>query len=268
MKKKHFRVALFSIILIVVLTGCASVIQPGYKGMMWKPWGNGLRTDKIYDDGLAWKLPWNRVIKYNVQWTKNQIEISLLTSDELHVTITVSVIMRPSPKDLPLLELEIGRQYYENIVKPEFFTITRSIFANYSHKEMTVQGPKIEKDILAELKTRLKGKHIQFDNITLDHIMYSPLVTDAVDRKLATQQEIEQKDYEIEIAAKDAEIQRTLAKGQKDAEDIINQNLTQQYLQFRALEVQEKLATSPNAKFYFVPIGKDGIPLIIDAGEN
>jgi regulator of protease activity HflC (stomatin/prohibitin superfamily) len=266
MKKKNIPVALLGIILIVALSGCASVIQPGYKGMMYEPWGKGLKTDKVYDDGLVWKWPWSRVLKYNVQWKKNQIKVPLLTADELHVTITVSVIMRPNPKHLPPLELEIGREYYENVVEPAFFTITRSTFSNYTHKEMTIKGAQIENDILTTLRTTLKGKHIQFDGITLDHIMYSPLVTKAVDRKLATQQQIEQKGYEIEIAEKDAEIQRILARGQRDAEQIIDQQLTQQYLQYRALEVQDKLATSPNAKFYFVPMGKDGIPLIIDTG--
>jgi regulator of protease activity HflC (stomatin/prohibitin superfamily) len=266
MAKKNIPVALFSILMIFALTGCAAVVKPGYKGMMWKPWGKGLKTDKIYDDGLVWKWPWTSVIKYNVQWTKNQIKVPLLTADELHVTITVSVIMRPDPRKLPPLELEIGRNYYENVVEPTFFTITRSVFSNYTHKEMTVMGGQIEDDILEKLRSDLDGKHIQFNGVTLDHIMYSPLVTTAVDRKLATQQKIEQKDYEIAIAEKNAEIQRILARGQRDAQEIINQKLTQAYLQFRALEVQEKLATSSNAKFYFVPMGKNGIPLIIDAG--
>lgn len=264
MKKKTNPAVIFSIILVIAITGCASVIQPGYKGMMWKPWGKGLKTEKIYDDGLVWKWPWTRVIKYNVQWKSYQIKVPLLTADELHVTITVSVILRPDPDDLPPLELEIGRRYYDNIVKPTFFTITRSVFANYTHKEMSVKGQQIEKEILARLKEQVKGKHIDFDNITLDHLMYSPLVTEAVDKKLATKQEIEQKDFEMEIAVKDAEIQRILARGQRDAQQIIDSGLTRIYLQYKSLEVQDKLSTSENAKFFFVPIGKDGIPIIID----
>ena len=68
----------------------------------------------------------------------------------------------------------------------------------------------------------------------------------------------------MKIAAKDAEIQRTLAKGQFDAQKIIAAGLTSLYLQYKALEVQDKLSTSPNAKFFFVPVGKDGLPIIVD----
>lgn len=34
---------------------------------------------------------------------------------------------------------------------------------------------------------------------------------------------------------------------------------------FRAIETQRALANSSNATFYFVPIGKDGLPVIIEA---
>ena len=70
------------------------------------------------------------------------------------------------------------------------------------------------------------------------------------------------------MSEKQAEIQRVLARGQRDAQQIINSGLTKMYLQYEALEVQDKLTTSPNTKFYFVPIGQDGLPLIVDAGSG
>lgn len=111
-------------------------------------------------------------------------------------------------------------------------------------------------------------KHIEINDIILNHIMYSPLVTRAAEKKLATLQRLEQKEYELGIAQKDAEIQRIAAAGQRDAQKIINEGLTKKYLQFEALAVQRLLSTSNNAKFYFIPIGKDGLPVIIDTGEN
>ena len=222
-------------------------------------------TEKVYDDGVVWIWPWYGVVKYNVQWKKYTIVVPLLTKDELHAKIKISVTLRPNPQELVSIEQEIGQRYYENVVQPNFSTITRSVFSNYLHNEMTVEGPEIEDKILNNLKLKLKGKHILLDKVSIEHLMYSPLVTKAVDRKLATKQAIEQKNYEKEIAEKDAEIQRILAKGQKDAQIIVNKGLTIRYLQFKALEVQNNLAKSPDAKFYFVPIGKDGVPIIIDS---
>ena len=46
------------------------------------------------------------------------------------------------------------------------------------------------------------------------------------------------------------------------------EGLTKMYLQFKSLEVQQSLSNSDNSKFYFIPIGKDGLPVIIDTNVD
>ncbi|MEQ9221268.1 MAG: prohibitin family protein [Cyclobacteriaceae bacterium] len=260
-----------SILIVATITlfvsGC-SVVKPGTHAMKWKPYGKGLQTEEVFKDGVVWHMPWNGVVRYNVQWQTFTENVAILTKDELHIPITVSVTLRPIQAELAQLELEVGQDYYQNVVKPEFVSLTRNIFAGYEYKVVSPKSPEIEAAIYRQLVTNIEGKHLEIDNITIDHIKYPPVVTSAVDRKLAVEQDIQQKDYEIQIAEKQAEIQRTLAKGQRDAQQIIDAGLTQKYLQYKALEVQDKLTTSPNTKFYFVPMGKDGLPVIVDTGER
>lgn len=265
-KKSIFMSTLILFPILLFSSGCASIIKPGKKGMMWRPWSSGLDEKKTYDDGVVWHWPWNNVIDYDVTWKNYRERVALLTADDLHIEVTVSVVLRPYADELPQLALEIGRDYYSRLVRPEFFTITRSVFAGYLHNNISEKSPEIEQKILTLLKERLKGKHLEFDNMTLDHIMYSPIVTEAVDQKLAVKQILEQKEFEAGIAERDAEIQRIRARGQRDAQKIIDEGMTKKYLQFKSLEVQEKLAESSNAKFYFIPLGKDGLPVIIDTG--
>jgi regulator of protease activity HflC (stomatin/prohibitin superfamily) len=253
--------------MVLIFSQCA-VIKPGFNGVLNRPLGDGIKVDKVYEDGFTWKAPWNNMMKYNVQLNSYQENISILSSDELHTTITLSAILRPIPENLPYLALEIGDEYYNRIVKPEFYSVSRSIMAEYQYNTLSIKSPEIENRIFEELKIRLDGKHIELNKVTLDHIMYSTVVTRATDQKLATQQQVEQKSYEIEIAEKEAEIQRINARGQRDAQQIIDQGLTQQYLQFKALEVQNKLSESSNSTFYFVPLGNDGLPIIIDTSSK
>lgn len=266
MKNNKTLTVVMSLVLVLSLTDCASTVRPGNKGLMWRPWSSGLDREVIFEDGIVWHWPWNNVIEYEVQWNSYSEDVDLLTADDLHMKVTISVVLRPNPSELTRLELEVGPYYYDRLVRPEFFTITRNVTGNYIHNELPDNSPKIEKEILSVLRERLEGKYIEFDNVTLDHIMYSPLVTQATDRKLVMKQKLEQKVFETGIAVKDAEIQRIRAKGQRDAQKIIDEGLTKRYLQFKSLEVQEKLSTSPNAKFYFIPLGKDGLPVIIETG--
>lgn len=265
--KRNFSVIILLAGMVFIFSQC-SVIKPGFNGVLNRPLGDGINVEKVYQDGFSWKSPWNKMIKYNIQLNSFQENVSILSADELHTTIALSVILRPIPEDLPYLVLEIGEDYYDRIVKPEFFSVSRSIMAEYPYNKLSIKSPEIEQRIMDRLKARLEGKHIELNKVTLDHIMYSPVVTRATDQKLVTQQKVEQKSYEIEIAEKEAEIQRINARGQRDAQQIIDQGLTQQYLQFKALEVQRQLAESSNSTFYFVPLGSDGLPIIIDTSGD
>jgi len=255
-------------LLIFMLISACSVTRPGYQSMKNNNWGKGLKTEKIYDDGVVWHWPWTSMVDYSVQWQTYSERVAILTADELHINLTVSVTLRPNKEELAELELEVGGDYYNSIVRPEFISITRNIFSSYKYSVISPESPQIEMEIFERLVEKTLGKHLQFDNVTVDHIAYPSIVTSAVNKKLAVEQAIEQKDYELLIAEKDAEIQRTLAAGQRDAQQIIDAGLTPLYLQFKALEVQDKLSTSPNAKFFFVPVGKDGLPIIVDTSGN
>lgn len=254
--------------IVMIVAGC-SVVKPGYNAMKWKPLSKkGLVTNKIYSNGVVWHWPWDGIVDYNMQWQTYNEDVSILTEDELHINMTVSVTLRPVESELPQLELQIGEGYYEEVVKPEFISLVRNEFSHYKYSLVSPKSPEIEAKILTRLVELTKGKHLEFDRVTVKHIEYPKVVTMAVDEKLAVQQAIEQKEYEMKIAEKNAEIQRILAKGQRDAEQIIDAGLTQRYLQYKALEVQDKLSTSPNTKFYFVPLGKDGLPIIVDSGSH
>jgi len=262
------KISILSVVAIAILAVGCSVVRPGTHAMKWKPYGKGLNTEKIYKDGVVWNWPWNGVVRYSVQWQTFTENVSILTKDELHIPLIVSVTLRPIEAELAEMELEVGQDYYVNIVRPEFVSLTRNIFANYEYKVVSPKSPEIEATIYKELITKIEGKHLEIDNVTINHIKYPQVVTSAVNRKLAVEQDIQQKDYEMEIAEKQAEIQRILAAGQRDAQQIIDAGLTSKYLQYKALEVQDNLAASPNAKFYFVPMGKDGLPIIVDTGEG
>lgn len=262
------KISMLSVAVIALLAVGCSVVKPGTQAMKWNPYGKGLQTQEVYKDGVVWHMPWNGVVRYSTQWQTFSEDVSILTKDELHIPITVSVTLRPIEAELVQLELEVGQDYYKNVIRPEFVSLTRNIFSGYEYKVVSPQSPEIETLIYKQLVAKIEGKHLEIDNITINHIKYPQVVTSAVDRKLAVEQDIQQKDYEIKIAEKQAEIQRILAKGQRDAQQIIDAGLTQKYLQYKALEVQDKLTTSPNAKFYFVPMGKDGLPIIVDTGGN
>lgn len=128
-----------------------------------------------------------------------------------------------------------------------------------------------------------KHSNQQRERKSYDHIDYDRSVTAAISAKVATEQQVKQKELEVHVVEHAAEIARTQARGQADAVRIkaedeaeaivimgeaqakaqasINQMLTPDYLRYKAFD-------NPAGRYYFVSIGKDGLPLIINAAEG
>lgn len=251
-------------------------------GLKWNPRTAGL-SDQPLREGFYWHMPWNDVFTYSVQWQNFSEKIDVLTRDDLHIQIEVSLAVRPVAKELYQLQLEIGPDFYPRILKPEFLTVVRSTVASYAMVEVPEKSPEIEVKVLQSLRERIRGKHLELDNVTISDIDFTSGVLRAIETKLAKEQEKIQKEFELEIAAKEAEIARARAKGEADALEIrakgeaeaqkiraagqaesqkmIDQTLTSRFLQFKAFD-------SPNSKFIYVPTGKEGLPIIVNPEER
>jgi len=128
---------------------------------------------------------------------------------------------------------------------------------------------------------KLKGRHLEINSVALSDVDFPQLVLRAIEQKQAKEQEKEQKEFELTIASKDAEIARTRAKGEGDsiriraegeaeglrirsigqakAQETITQTLTSAYLRY-------KLYDSPNSKLILLP-DQLKAPILINPGE-
>ena len=73
---------------------------------------------------------------------------------------------------------------------------------------------------------------------------------------------IKQQEQLIQVEKQNAEIRVEEAKGIAESQNIINESLTGDYLQYLAIKAQEKMASSPNHTQIYIPVGTNGIPLL------
>ena len=77
----------------------------------------------------------------------------------------------------------------------------------------------------------------------------------------------EEKKVQKEIAMRDAEIRIEEAKGIAEAQKIINETLTSNYLQHEAIQAQRQMSNSPNHTTVYIPVGTNGMPLVYTAND-
>jgi regulator of protease activity HflC (stomatin/prohibitin superfamily) len=266
---------------LLLTTACGTTIQPGQRGLFWRPFSEGLSNQPL-KDGFYWAAPWNDVYRYDVRWQSFTEDIDALSADDLQVLIKAAIILRPIPEELYFLNQEVGADYYPRIVKPQFMAAVRSVVSGYNMVTVPERSTEIASKVRAVVVENLKGRHLEVQNVALADVDFPQIVLRAIEQKQAKEQEKEQKEFELTIALKDAEIARSRAKGEGDAiriraegeaeglriraigqaqaQETITKTLTPAYLQY-------KLYDSPNSKMVILPEHMKA-PIIINPGES
>jgi len=254
--------------LLLLTAACGTTVQPGQRGLYWHPFSEGLSTEPL-KDGFHWRAPWNDVYLYDIRWQSFTENIDALSADDLQVLIKAAIILRPIPQEVYFLAHEIGSEFYPRIVKPEFMAAVRSVVSGYPMVTVPEKSAEIASKIQAVVVEKLKGRHLEIQSVALADVDFPQMVLSAIEQKQAKEQQKEQKEFELTIAAKDAEIARTRAKGEGDAiriraegeaeglriraigqaqaQETIAQTLTPAYLQFKLYDSQSsKLILLPD----------------------
>jgi len=74
--------------------------------------------------------------------------------------------------------------------------------------------------------------------------------------------QIQQTKQLVQVENQKADVRVAEAKGIAAAMNLIQANLTDQYLQHEAIQAQLKMANSPNHTQVYIPSGQNGIPLV------
>jgi len=268
--------------LLLLSSACAGTsVQPGQRGLMWRPFSEGLSTEPL-KDGFYWRAPWNDVYLYDVRWQSFTEGIDALSADDLQVIVKAAIILRPIPEEVYFLAHEVGSDFYPRIVKPEFLAAVRSVVSGYNMVTVPEKSAEIASKVQAVVVEKLKGRHLAIQSVALADVDFPQIVLSAIEQKQAKEQEKEQKEFELTIASKDAEIARTRAKGEGDsiriraegeaeglrirsigqakAQETITKTLTADYLRY-------KLYDSPNSKLVLLP-DKLSVPILVNPGSD
>ncbi len=257
-----------SLLFLLFFNFCGTIIQPGHVGLLWEPRGQGL-SKKPYLAGYHSHNNWrSEMIIYPIQWDSHKEKVDVITRDDLHIDVVASIVIRPIVDKIYNLHTEIGQNYYEEFVKPEFRTSIRNVITDYPMIQISKKTPEIEKKIAQLISSKIKDKYLEADDVIIDDINFSTKILNAIEEKLTKEQQLEAMKFELNIAQKDNEIARMKAKREAEitvikaeakakALQIVNSQLTKKYIQFKAFE-------SPNSKIIYFPIDKSGLPLITD----
>ena len=271
MNTKHKSLIITGAILFVVLIIFGSkmfyIVAPGERAIIFRPFSSGLDTVNVFDPGFHMVAPWNDFIVYNVKERKTEETMDVLDENGLSINVDISVRFNPSFQGLPFLHQQFGEDYANQLVIPEVRSTVRQVMGRYTAEEIySKKRAEVERTIIEEATEKLNQNYIITKAVLIRSINLPVDIKQAIEMKLAQEQESLAYKFKLEKEEQEAERKRIAAEGEATANKIINNSLTPELLKMRGIEATIKLSESPNSKVVVIGSGKDGLPLIL--GNN
>ncbi len=239
-------------------------IDPGEKGVLFRRFGGGLDTEKIFGQGFHVIAPWNRMYVYDVRTNEAFEQMAVLSKNGLTIKVDLSYRFQPASSKIGLIHDQIGPNYQSKIIIPEIRSATREVIGKYLPEELySTKREAIQDEIFQRTLKTVSEKNIEIDAILIREVTLPETLQAAIERKLKEEQSSLEYKYRLEKERKEAERKVIEAQAKADANKILNASLTDKILQDKGIEATLELANSPNSKVVIVGSGDQGLPLIL-----
>ena len=230
---------------VFALAGCATVVHGNERALFYST-SDGL-DKQVVGPGWHWHLPWNHYVKYDLRWKQHQEEIHVHSVDGLHLNLTVAVVVRPDPATLYDLDVSVGPNFYDQVVRPAIYAASRDAIGKFKHLEVATKTHEIEEAIHVALIDHLKGQHVLLSEVAIQHFDLPEDIETAANRTAAASMLLAAKDVDLQLATKDADLDKEKRRGAIEAEGLerklrADQDLQQQQQQVANIQAKRAAA--------------------------
>lgn len=255
-------IVLLLILLVVVLLSkrIFITIKPGEAGVLYNVF-TGTDTSRTYGEGLHLISPVNKMIVYNVRTHKVNFDQHLLSANGLTVHVIHSVLYKPDVRLLPSLHQQIGPGYENLIVDPSVKSMMRKEIAALTPEEIfMIDRGVVEKNNKDSLSKILAKDQIIIEGYYITSIALPDSVNSAIESVYRQQQLNEEYKYRLAVEDKERTRKGIEAEGLREFSAVSKISP----LLWKALDVTQKIGTSPNSKLIFMGSGARGLPILLN----
>ncbi len=230
------------VVAIFTLSAC-TVIEDGEVGVS-KSFGE--INDTPVPQGIALQFPVVRVVEvWNIKLQEHKERAQVPSSEGLIVGLDSSLLFQIQPEKAPELRKTVGRDIYNPLIIPYLRSSIRDVVSAYAVKNIysEVGRKEISTRIRDYLREQLGPRGITIVDLLLRDVQLPQRFKESIEAKLTAEQKAEQKQFELQQAVKDAEIEIARARGAAQAQTIIRETLSGSYLQYLWIKT---LSENPN----------------------
>jgi prohibitin 1 len=217
-------------LLIGLFFSMIRVVPAGYVGIVDV---FGKVSPLALNSGLNLVNPLAKVINMSVR-TQEEMEVMPVPSKEgLTINLDVSILYRLDPKKAVELYRTVGPYYKDIVLIPQFRSAARGVTVAHEAKSLyTSEREMLAQAVFDSLKSSVGDRGIILERALLRGMQLPSTVSQAIEQKLKAEQDAERMKFILQRETQEAERRRVEAGGIRDAQTIIDQSLTSQYLHY------------------------------------
>lgn len=252
--------AFFAALVIGFLGTFVRSVPAGHVGVMdFYGWVSGPKMP-----GLNFVIPFSKLVMIPTRTTQVQEIMNTPSSEGLNVHLDVSILYHVSPDRAVSVYKEIGMDYLNVFLVPQSRAASRGATVKHEAKALYTSGRElVSTEIHKELSDSLMARGFILERVLLRSITLPDAVSEAINEKMAAEQQAERMKFVLDKEKLEAERKRIEARGIADFQAIVSAGITQGLLEWKGIEATEKLAASPNTKIVVIGNSKNGLPLIL-----
>jgi regulator of protease activity HflC (stomatin/prohibitin superfamily) len=225
------------VLLVLLALSAVKIVPPGNVGVL-------ILFGKVYGaipEGLHFVNPLVSMKVLSVR-TQEIFEHAESPSREgLNVVLEVSCLYHLLPEDAARVYRQIGPRYDEIVVKPQFRSAIRGITVRHDAKDLyTSSRDMIANEIYEDLTGDLRKRGVEVEKILLRRMQLPKSIEEAINAKLAADQEAQRMRFVLDKEKQEAERKRIEAQGIQDFQRIVSQGISDQLLRWKGIEATEK----------------------------
>jgi regulator of protease activity HflC (stomatin/prohibitin superfamily) len=255
------------IVVVLLLPLMVVVVEAGQTGVYSL---FGKVKDKELSSGFHLKNPFAKVQKMSIRtedYTMSNTElegekagadaITALTKEGLSVNLDMTVLYHLEEASASDVYRDVGLNYQEKIIRPAIRSTIREVIAQYDAK-VVYSDKRMEAAhrIADNLRTRLGERGIILEDLLLRNVELPSDLRKSIEQKLQAEQEAQKMDFVLEKERKEKERKIIEAEGQRESQRIINESLTDRFLNYQYIKNLENREGT-----IYVPTDGDGLPM-------
>jgi len=181
----------------------------------------GVKADVI-GEGTHFFVPWvQRPIIFDIRSRPRNVPSITGSKDLQNVNITLRLLFRPIPDELPKIYTTLGIDYDERVLPSITNEVLKATVAQFDAGELITQREIVSAKVSDALNERAGQFGIILDDISITHLTFGKEFTQAVELKQVAQQDAERARFLVEKAEQQKKAAIISAEGDSQAANLL-----------------------------------------------